>query len=180
MKLNWTAALAVIGSLALSGPALAHDQLIDIDPAAGSILEQGSFQVILTFNNPLLVIEGQVNAEVSTSPAGRDSWTSHLIQISDRTLKAQINLTEPGSYDLRWRVVSSDGHPIEGVSNFSLEIPGTSDKPDSVIAPNPVTENPEPTTSLTGFYIGLAMVVLGAVFAPIGLLMRRRARRSGV
>jgi methionine-rich copper-binding protein CopC len=180
MKHKWLTAIAVIGSLALCTPALAHDQLIDIEPRAGAVLESGSFQMTLTFNNPLLVIEGQVNAEVSTSPAGSDSWTSHEIQITDRILKAQINLTEPGSYDLRWRVVSSDGHPIDGVSNFSVEIPTTIDEPDSVIAPNPTTETPEPTSSLTGFYIGLAMVVLGAIFAPIGLLMRRRAKRSGV
>jgi len=31
---------------------------------------------------------------------------------------------------------------------------------------------------MVGFYIGLAMVVLGVIFAPIGLVIRRRAIRS--
>jgi hypothetical protein len=29
-----------------------------------------------------------------------------------------------------------------------------------------------------GFYVGLLMVALGAVFAPIGLMMRRRSKKS--
>jgi hypothetical protein len=29
-----------------------------------------------------------------------------------------------------------------------------------------------------GFYVGLALVALGAVFAPIGLMMRRKSKKS--
>ncbi len=70
------------------------------------------------------------------------------------------------------------GHPITGESSFSLEIdvPEGNEEP-IVIAPNPNTEESS-GGSLTGFYIGLAMVALGAIFAPIGLMMRRRAKRS--
>jgi hypothetical protein len=43
-----------------------------------------------------------------------------------------------------------------------------------VIAPVVEQESEIPS----GFYVGLAMVALGAVFAPIGLMMRRRAKKS--
>jgi hypothetical protein len=98
----------------------------------------------------------------------------------DSVLTAQINLSESGDYDLRWKVVSSDGHPISGESTFTLELatsqPQETEAP-ILIAPAPIQESGE-GGSMIGFYIGLAMVVLGVIFAPIGLMIRRRARKS--
>jgi hypothetical protein len=90
-------------------------------------------------------------------------------------------LSEAGDYDLRWKVVSSDGHPISGDSTFTLAIEDAIDSEDSespiVIAPAPTGEQTPGDRSLVGFYIGLAMVILGVIFAPIGLMIRRRARK---
>jgi hypothetical protein len=77
-------------------------------------------------------------------------------------------------------VVSSDGHPISGESTFTLEL--TTSQPQEIeapilISPAPIQESGE-GGSMIGFYIGLAMVVLGVIFAPIGLMIRRRARKS--
>jgi hypothetical protein len=47
-----------------------------------------------------------------------------------------------------------------------------------LIAPAPIGEQSSSEGSLVGFYIGLAMVILGVIFAPIGLMIRRRARKS--
>jgi hypothetical protein len=98
----------------------------------------------------------------------------------DSVLTAQINLSESGDYDLRWKVVSSDGHPISGESTFTLEL--ATSQPQEIeapilISPAPIQESGE-GGSMIGFYIGLAMVVLGVIFAPIGLMIRRRARKS--
>jgi hypothetical protein len=79
-------------------------------------------------------------------------------------------------------VVSSDGHPISGDSTFTLQIDSSSNQEDLdapiVIAPAPIAEQGAEEGSLVGFYIGLAMVILGVIFAPIGLMIRRRARKS--
>jgi hypothetical protein len=98
----------------------------------------------------------------------------------DSVLTAQINLSESGDYDLRWKVVSSDGHPISGESIFTLEL--ATSQPQEIeapilISPAPIQES-DAGGSMVGFYIGLAMVVLGVIFAPIGLMIRRRARKS--
>jgi copper resistance protein C len=184
MRLRSIVSLAFLTSLLFSTSAQAHDQLLDIDPAPKAILEEGSFTVTLTFDNPLLEIAGESNAELSTRLVGADDWVSHEVSIDDRVLTAEISLSEPGDYELRWQVVSSDGHPITGESSFTLNVPAptTGDEPIEpvVIAPNPSGTDSSNQGSLTGFYIGLAMVALGAVFAPIGLLMRRRAKKSGV
>ena len=96
--------------------------------------------------------------------------------VAGPTLTAQIELTESGTYDIRWKVVSSDGHGITGESSIVLELPVPVETPEPVVVIAPAVE-PEPEIP-SGFYVGLAMVALGAVFAPIGLMMRRRAKKS--
>jgi methionine-rich copper-binding protein CopC len=180
MRLKSSLALALLATVIFAFPAKGHDLLVDIQPASGAVLTEGSFEAILTFNNPLLVVEGETNAELSTKLVGSDDWVSHEISVMDSVLTAQINLSEAGDYDLRWKVVSSDGHPISGESTFTLELetsqPQETEAP-ILIAPAPIQESSE-GGSMVGFYIGLAMVVLGVIFAPIGLMIRRRARKS--
>jgi len=182
MRLKSSIALALLGALVFAPQANAHDLLVDISPAGAGVVTEGSFEAKLTFNNPLLVVAGESNAKLETKLVGQDSWISHEVLVSDRILTARVSLTEPGKYNLRWSVVSSDGHPISGESNFTLEIEapaeGTDESSPSVIAPAPTQTPADSERSLVGFYVGLAMVVLGVIFAPIGLIIRRRAKKS--
>ncbi len=180
MRLKSSLALALLATVVFAFPAKGHDLLIDIQPPSGAVLTEGSFEAKLTFNNPLLVVEGETNAELSTKPVGSNDWVPHGIVVMDSVLTAQINLSESGDYDLRWKVVSSDGHPISGESTFSLELETSQPQETEAsitIAPAPIQEQAS-GSSLVGFYISLAMVVLGVIFAPIGLMIRRRARKS--
>lgn len=182
MRVKSSLVLALLTTLVFAFPAKAHDLLVDIQPAAATVLTQGNFEANLTFNNPLLVVGSETNAEFATKLVGSVDWVKHDIAVRDRVLTAQVKLSESGEYDLRWRVVSSDGHPISGVSTFSLQLGAASKGDDSagpvLLAPALVEAVKINGGSLVGFYIGLAMVVLGVIFAPIGLIMRRRARRS--
>jgi methionine-rich copper-binding protein CopC len=174
-KITLTALLAL---LLIQTPAHAHDVLVDINPAPGEVISTSSFEAVLTFNNALLVIESETNAEVATKLQGTEEWTSHPVSIVDKTMVAQVELSEPGSYDLRWSVVGSDGHTISGDSSFALE--GLA--PEEVAVP--FASEPEAASASesqdipVGFYVGLGLVALGAVFAPIGLMMRRKAKKS--
>lgn len=176
-----TALLTFLGS-----PAIAHDTLVDISPAAGEVLSSATFDAVLTFNNPLLVIEGQTNAELSTKLEGAAEWVTHPITVDGTTLVAQIDLPETGTYDLRWSVVSSDGHPISGESTFvidaaatvgGIEVAITAEEPEAIAYSEPVADSASGGIP-AGFYVGLLMVALGAVFAPIGLMMRRKSKKS--
>ena len=182
MRLKSSIAIALLATLVFAYPAKSHDLLIEIEPVAGAVITEGSFEAKLTFNNPLLVVEGETNAELATKLVGSDEWKNHDVFVADQVLTAQISLSEAGDYDLRWKVVSSDGHPISGDSTFTLEIESAVNQEDSespiLIAPAPVGEQSSGEGSLVGFYIGLAMVILGVIFAPIGLMIRRRARKS--
>ena len=182
MRLKSSIVVALLAGLLLAYPAKAHDLLIEIEPSPGAALTESSFEAKLTFNNPLLVVEGETNAELATKLLGTDEWVTHEVFVADQVLTAQISLSEAGDYDLRWKVVSSDGHPISGDSTFTLDIESAVNQEDPeapiLIAPAPSGEQSSGEGSLVGFYIGLAMVILGVIFAPIGLMIRRRARKS--
>lgn len=169
--------IALLASALFASSASGHDVLIKIDPSDGAVVTEGNFQATLVFNNPLLVIAGESNAELATKATGQSNWISHEVSIEGATLKADISLTEPGNYELRWKVVSSDGHPISGESSFVLEISPIAGSNQNELV-SEVDSSNTPERSMTGFYIGLGMVVLGAVFAPVGIIMRRRAKKS--
>jgi hypothetical protein len=138
-----------------------------------------SFEAGLTFNTPLLVIESETNAEFATKLHGSSDWATHPISIEDKTMVAQVELTEAGAYDLRWSVVGSDGHTISGDSNFVLEGSASEETAVPYVDIEPVaTSESQEIPAL--FYVGLALVALGAVFAPIGLMMRRKSKKSSV
>ena len=175
MRRKYLALTALLLAL-FSSPANAHDLLIDMTPAAGEVMTTSNFEATLTFNNDLLSVEGEQNAGLETKLSGTEEWVSHEVVVAGPTLTAQIELTESGTYDIRWKVVSSDGHGITGESSIVLELPVPIETPEPVVVIAPVAEQ-EPEIP-SGFYVGLAMVALGAVFAPIGLMMRRRAKKS--
>ncbi len=160
----------------LSTPAQAHDLLVEITPADGEVVTSSSFQATLTFSNDLLSIDGEQNSALETKLSGTEEWVSHAVLIAGPALTAQIELAESGNYDLRWKVVSSDGHAITGESTLVLELPVEQASPEPALLISPASE---PDTGIPGgFYVGLALVALGAVFAPIGLMIRRRAKKS--
>jgi methionine-rich copper-binding protein CopC len=182
MRLKSPFVIGLLVPLLFAFPAQAHDLLVDIEPVPGAVVTEGDFEAKLSFNNPLLVVEGKTNAELATKLVGSDDWVTHEVEIVDQVLTARISLSESGDYDLRWKVVSSDGHPISGDSTFTLAIDDSAELDNSespiVIAPAPSNGQNSDEGSLVGFYVGLAMVVLGVIFAPIGLMIRRRARKS--
>ena len=178
MRTRISVALSLILALA-AAPAQAHSELAGITPAPGEIVTSSSFEAVLTFDKPLMVIEGETNAELATKPADSTEWTAHPFQINGTTLVAQVTLAEAGSYELRWSVISSDGHPNSGESTFAVESEMIEDVgPVAMTAAEPEQAVTESSEIPVGFYVGLLMVALGAVFAPIGLMMRRRAKKS--
>ena len=182
MRLKSCIVLTLLASLLFALPSKAHDKLIEIEPSLGAVVTQGHFEAKLTFNSPLLVVAGKTNAELATKLVGAANWVNHEVVVLNQELTAQISLSEAGDYELRWKVVSSDGHPISGDSTFTLEIESAVGQEDLdapiLIAPVPTAEQGSDGNSMVGFYIGLAMVILGVIFAPIGLMIRRQAKKS--
>lgn len=112
-------------SLVLGPSALAHDELVGQFPAQNQVVEAGIFDVKLDFSADLMNIEGSDAAEiVITGPLPlEDIQPSGCAVVSGKQLIAKVELVEPGSYNVGWRVVSEDGHPISGSFEFELSNP---------------------------------------------------------
>ena len=163
-----------------------HDQLVDITPGSGETVQAGDIILTLAFNNDLLSVPGSDNAEVIAKLSGTSNWIPAEVSVTKRELKAILNLTQAGEYQINWKVVSSDGHPITGETSLTVESSEVSIPETTAPEPFPTSseesvdlfQEVETESDLTGFYFGLTLVILGAVFAPIGLVMRRKAAKK--
>lgn len=122
-----TSATALAAAVALGGiatPALAHDELVGQRLVLDDVDSVSAVQ--LSFSDEVLTNGTEIAV---TDPEGTDV-TDGAPEHNGRDVDQPVaDDLEPGEYRVVWRVVSSDGHPIEGAFVFDLE--------------NPASENPE-------------------------------------
>jgi methionine-rich copper-binding protein CopC len=127
--------LTVLGALVglVAPPAGAHDRLVSSDPADGVVLDAPPASVTLQFSGEVLPTGAQV---VLTDASGADVGAG-APQVAGTAVTAALPADlAAGAYTVAWRVVSSDGHPIEGTLGFTLA---------GGAAPSPTTPTPTPT-----------------------------------
>lgn len=101
-----------------AGPAQAHDSLLTSDPEDGAVLETSPESITLTYSADVLEVSPLVRV---TDEAG-EQIAELTPSVDGATVTAE--LPEPlaaGEYTVQWRVVSSDGHPIEGTFAITVE-----------------------------------------------------------
>ncbi|WP_246839864.1 copper resistance CopC family protein [Pseudarthrobacter sp. NIBRBAC000502771] len=160
-----TAALLLV----FSAPAQAHDALESSNPANGSTVSAMPAKVELTFDHTPIAINSIVRVEDATGADQADG----PVQIVDNQVSQPVKPGAPqGKYTVVWRVVSSDGHPIEGTFTFTAGGPNSA--PPSAPAASPASADPGvPGPLVVAGTVG-AVLVTGLVVA--GLLVRRRLR----
>lgn len=110
-------AVAVVALFATAAPASAHDKLVSSDPASDQTLQEAPETVSLTYSADVLDMGAAV---VVTDGDGTD-WVSDAPVIDGAVVTAALDPGLPdGGYEIRWRVVSSDGHPITGIVPFAV------------------------------------------------------------
>jgi methionine-rich copper-binding protein CopC len=181
------AAAALVGAaflaLASVSPASAHDELLGSSPAAGEVFEAAPEAVELTFSND--VIEVGTVIEV-VDHHGEVVETGETVVLGpDVTAELPSDLS--GEYQVRWRVVSSDGHPIEGTIDFGVGAGATgvweSEAPHDDAGAGDDDATDEATTTaaddgasgwaVAGFIVA-AVVIIGLVIALVVRTTRRR------
>ncbi|MEU4831587.1 copper resistance CopC family protein [Streptosporangium sp. NPDC023615] len=125
-------AVLVLGT-ALASPVLAHDRLKSSDPAKGAEVESLK-EVKLTFSASVRFPNVVVRSGDENHQEGKSSVDGPVV-----TQKVKENLP-PGRYVIAYRVVSSDGHPIEGEIPFTLL--GTASSPPESSASSASPESP--------------------------------------
>ncbi len=114
------AAIGLAGLLVVAGaPAAdAHDALVSTDPEDGAVLDTPPDEISLTFSADLLDISATV---LLTGPDGPVE-TAVAVVGTTATATVPTGLRD-GGYTVAWRVVSSDGHPIQGSFGFTVGDP---------------------------------------------------------
>jgi methionine-rich copper-binding protein CopC len=119
-----TILLATLFNAATGTPARAHTELIDAEPPSESVLESTPKKVTLTFGDEILVLEGLEGSNqivVTNSRMVEAQEGPVVVRGSQISVKLKPNL-DSGIYRVAYRVVSLDGHPIEGVYSFELDL----------------------------------------------------------
>jgi methionine-rich copper-binding protein CopC len=116
------ATLALVGLIfGLALPASAHAQLLLSNPRVGSSLLALPASVTLTFDDNLINLGGASNQIEVTDPKGvrLDAGSS---QVSGATLSVALKSGSViGKYEVTYRVISADGHPVSNSFPFYLE-----------------------------------------------------------
>ena len=109
-------AVAVAALLGGAAPGWAHAAQISVYPADGSVIPQVPGAVVVTFNEEPQQLGTQATAQ------GPDGPVETTVTLSGNTVEIGLPDDAPaGRYTVRWRVTSSDGHPIQGSSTFQAE-----------------------------------------------------------
>ncbi|GAB3427560.1 copper resistance CopC family protein [Flindersiella endophytica] len=109
------------GALALGwqAPALAHDKLVSTSPKDGVALDAAPSEIVLTYNEPV-----QTDfANVVVAGPGGTNIAQGKPQVVGNQVTQPVKAEAPnGTYTVSWRVVSSDGHPIDGTFTYSIKL----------------------------------------------------------
>ena len=170
-RVKSTAAGLILGlavALANTAAATAHETLRDSSPRPGETLESGPSEIVLTFSGQL--IDG--GAAIAVLDADSRDWVAGAPAADETTVRVELEPALPdGEYEVLWRVVSSDGHPLSGAFTFQVGDVGPDDHASSAADPDPPGSPTERSTA-TPWVILLAVA---AVTAAAGYLWRRVA-----
>jgi len=166
------AGAALMLSFVLSPSAMAHSDEISADPPADSVLQVMPAQVTITFNEALLeagaalVVTADTGQVVSVEPA----------VVQDRSIRADISGGGPGTYQVAYRVVSGDGHPVTGTYAFTVSAPtGQSVEPEPQASPATGSGGGGSAANGSGLtWISVTAVAILLVAAVLGILVWKR------
>ena len=178
-KLFSVIALGFLAALSFGSAAHAHSAITSTFPAVGnpSTLVDS---VSVTANEELLNLGGENNGFVFavTDSAGH-YYGDGCVAIDGPTAVMNVSLGEPGNYTVGYRIVSADGHPLEGswvfayapessslVGNAYLELPVCGETPIPVETlepePLPIADEPEPQVETFN-----SAPIIGAITIPV-------------
>ncbi|MBF0807295.1 copper resistance protein CopC [Rothia nasimurium] len=140
-----TAALAA-GSLLGMNPAAAHDELVSTNPTDGAILTEAPASLELTYSGDIMDVDGANQVRV-TNAAG-ESITDGDPEVDGTVVTQDLSTAAADdTYTVTWRVVSSDGHPIQGTFTYTV---GQGSKATDATTQAATTGAAEPSSENTG------------------------------
>lgn len=179
--------LAAFALLVAVSPAGAHAELESSDPGDGATLASAPAVITFTFGEQIL---SEGNAVTLTDVAADTRLEVGPVKVDGDTVSVTWPESSPaGDFRAAYRVVSADGHPIDGTIAFTVEraVGATVDSPVAVSAspsavpatPAPVSASPAPAqdeadAGLLAWVLGIGLAVL--IGAVAGTWVMRRTR----
>jgi copper transport protein len=121
--------LAAAWLLLACTPALAHATLVEASPPQGSEVSNPPDRVELRFSEP---VDAEFDPVVVRAADGArvDTHDAHVDPEDARVVLADLERVPEGTYTVKWRVTSIDGHVVEGRYPFAVVAAGE-DRPPS-------------------------------------------------
>lgn len=174
----------------------AHAALTGTDPEDGSTVATAPESVSATFSE---ILDGPSTEIAVTGPSG-ETLDVPDAAFEDDTFTQPMRYTEPGEYTVAFRVISEDGHRVDGAVAFTVESipeellaegaapeePGASDEAQTTEGAEPPADEASTEaaaddeesgagTSLAVILLGVLVVVVGGV-VMVKLLGRKTKR----
>lgn len=108
--------LALIGS----SPARAHAQLVSSNPKVSAVLYVAPKSVTLTFDDDLIAVAGSNQIQVLDAKKQRIDRGSTKVSAATISVALKSNIAV-GKYQVVYRVLSADGHPVSSSYYFYLK-----------------------------------------------------------
>jgi methionine-rich copper-binding protein CopC len=176
----------IVSLLALGAPALpasAHSELLQSTPADGEQLAEAPTQIELVFGEG---VQQQGGAIVVKGPDGTRYDRPGSFVTDENVATVQVTrATDAGEYTVVYRVMSADGHVVDGTFSYEVLGSGTSPAVASTPAATPLagtaTDDGEGDDSAVGFVwvLGLGAIGLVLLAAVIAVVVRGRRGRQG-
>ena len=130
---------ACVALLLGAAPAFAHTRLEGSNPADKSNVDSAPDSVSLSFNED---ISAEFASMSVVGPDGTNYATGQVSAAGGQVSTAVSPLGPAGAYTIGYRVVSDDGHPVQGKVSFTLTAPGP-----GAAAATPAPAAAEPTAA---------------------------------
>jgi len=163
-------ALGLAGLAFFSSPtASAHGEIVSTFPEQYTNATPIPTQVWIEFDGNLQTLDGQVinTIDVVDSTGLTVSYGDPIIEGGKISTKLS-GQSAPGVFTVNYRIVSEDGHPVEGSYTFNASPNFADDAPVTTAAP-------EKSSNLS--IGGIVMIVFLGVFA-VGMLVKRKNEKK--
>ncbi|MFF4614256.1 copper resistance CopC family protein [Nonomuraea jabiensis] len=190
-----TAAALLVLVFGMAAPALAHDALKSSSPAKDAevkSLDEVRLEFTAGVRLPFVIVRGPGGAELQSGKPQADG------KVVTQAVKEPV---PDGKYTIAYRVVSSDGHPIEGEIPFKVKgaqapspspsaaspsdsaaVAPASSAPATQAAPQPAQTSPATdqasASQPVSFPVWLVIVIGALVGIGIGFLLSARKKKS--
>ncbi|MEK3992952.1 MULTISPECIES: copper resistance protein CopC [Robertmurraya] len=123
--------LTIIFFIGFVNNTFAHTGLESSIPQNGQVIKEELKQITLNFETKV-----EQNSTFELKYSNGDTIPVENITLSEfQMVGSLINPLENGTYQINWKIIGADGHPIEGELSFSVDVPVSETAPENTEEP---------------------------------------------